>query len=310
MQPNTSQFSISDLHIDAPSAIEKIEQLILDIMKKLHRDGAIVAFSGGLDSAVTVTLTVRCLGNAKVTLLYMPDRDSNPLHKMHAISYAKQLGCKILTEKISPVLWKLGTYKILPLGYIPTQYLRNIAVKYGRSNLVAIKNEDILTSRLSSEANSWISRANAYIMTKHRVRMAKIYQYAEVHNLLVVGAANRTEWLTGTFSKWGIDHCADVMPIVHLYRTQVEQLAEFLKIPDSIRFKSADPDIIPTLHNKSDLLGNFEITDRILYNIEQGKKLDELYSSNEKELVDRILKLYEYSQHMRESPYTLLKTQD
>jgi NAD+ synthase len=62
---------------------------------------------------------------------------------------------------------------------------------------------------------------------------------------MVVGAANRTEWLTGTFSKWGIDHCADIMPLLHLYRSQLEKIAEYIHVPEPIRKKAADPDVMP-----------------------------------------------------------------
>jgi|GEM_PF-3320127 len=54
---------------------------------------------------------------------------------------------------------------------------------------------------------------------------------------MVVGAANRTEWLTGTFTQFGCDHIADVMPILHLYRSQLEVLATHLHLPEEIRKK-------------------------------------------------------------------------
>ncbi|MHA1483072.1 MAG: NAD(+) synthetase, partial [Candidatus Heimdallarchaeaceae archaeon] len=59
--------------------------------------------------------------------------------------------------------------------------------------------------------------------------MVKIYQYANQHNLMVVGAANKTEWLTGTFCKWGVDHCADIMPVIHIYRSHLEEIAKYLE---------------------------------------------------------------------------------
>jgi NH3-dependent NAD+ synthetase len=46
-------------------------------------------------------------------------------------------------------------------------------------------------------------------MAKHRLRMVLLAYRADIDNLMVVGAANKTEWLAGTFSRWGCDHCAD-----------------------------------------------------------------------------------------------------
>ncbi len=98
-----------NLQIDAPLKTKQIEQFIQETFSRLRRDGAIIAFSGELDSSVTVVLTVRSLGKDHVKLVYTPDRDSNPIHKKHAIMLAKELGCTFSIQNISPVLWKLGT---------------------------------------------------------------------------------------------------------------------------------------------------------------------------------------------------------
>jgi NAD+ synthase len=191
------------------------------------------------------------------------------------------------------------------LAYIPTRYFRTLAVKFGRKHLVTMEPKDYLTARLCPEANSLVSRTNAYTETKHRIRMTKIYQIAEVQNLLVVGAANRTELMTGNFCQWGIDHCADIMPIIHLYRTQVEQLAEYLNLSDYIRKKPADPDLMPIEDDKSNLLGGFKLVDKILLDMESGVPLEKLNQSHDPSLVERIMLMNEYSKRMRESPYHL-----
>jgi len=296
---------MSSLHIDAPLMTQQIEQLIRETFSRLHRDGAIIALSGGLDSSVTAVLTVRSLGKEHVRLVYMPDRDSNPIHKKHATMLAEELGCEFSTKNITPVLRKLGAYKTLHLAYIPTRYLRKLATKFGRKHLVTLEPKEYATARLSAQANSAVARSNAYMETKHRVRMTQIYQFAEVHNLMVVGAANRTEWMTGNFCQWGIDHCADVMPIVHLYRTQVEQLAECLNVPEHIRKKPADPDLMPIEDDKGKLLGGFDLVDKILLDMELGVPLEQLNQSHDPSLVERVMLMNEYSKHMRESPYHL-----
>ena len=74
-------------------------------------------------------------------------------------------------------------------------------VTYAKSRLLPGNDRGLLANRFQYKAQSWVARGVAYGIAKHRVRMATLYQYAEVHNLMVVGAANRTEWLTGTFSK-------------------------------------------------------------------------------------------------------------
>ena len=138
--------------------------------------------------------------------------------------------------------------------------------------------------------------------------MVKVYQFAEIDNLMVVGAANRTELMTGTYSKWGVDHCADVMPIVHLYRSQLEELAKYLKIPEYIRNKSADPDVIPGVHDKGALLGDFSMVDQVLIGLETGMDKQTLYENFGKKNVERIEGLLRNSYHMRHSPVSLLNS--
>jgi NAD+ synthase len=63
--------------------------------------------------------------------------------------------------------------------------------------------------------------------------MAMLYYHAEANHYAVIGTPNKHEVGQGFFVKNG-DGGADVMPIAHLYKTQVYQFARFLEIPQSI----------------------------------------------------------------------------
>ena len=293
------------LDFSPSTACTEIEEFIRTAQEKMQRDGAVVSVSGGLDSAVAAALTIRSLGIDKVHLLHMPERDSKPVHQKHARLLAKHLGTPLITRSITPVLRASGSYQLLPIGWIPGRWIRSKLVAFGRSNILRENEGNLLVDRLNPEPNSWFARGNAYAVTKHRMRMVVVYQYAEVHNLMVLGAANRTEWLTGTFSKWGIDHCADIMPLVHLYRSQLELVAEHLNLPAPIRSKPADPDVMPGIDDKGGLLGDFVTVDKILSHLETNHDPSRLYQDFNKELVDRILELRDLSNHMRESPYQI-----
>lgn len=297
--------TIKSLRTKPEEHCAEIEAFIEDKAKSLKREGAVIGLSGGLDSATAAMLTVRSLGKEKVHLLYLPERDSNPLHRKHARQLAQQLGIKLTIINLAPMLRAARTYRVLPLPPGPWRKLRAWLVDYGRRKLVRHNDGRILGDRLRPEGDSWMARGNAYGMSKHRARMLQVYQYAEVRNLMVVGAANRTEWLTGTFCHWGVDHCADIMPLLHLFRSQLEDLAEYIQVPDYIRDKTPDPDLYPTQIDKGAYLGGFQIADSILYNLEQdvGKKI--LYEAYDKEIVDRLHNLMEASQHMRMCPYHL-----
>jgi NAD+ synthase len=66
-----------------------------------------------------------------------------------------------------------------------------------------------------------------------RTRMALLYYFANSLGLLVVGTGNKSELLTGYFTKYG-DGGVDFLPIGDLYKTQVRELAVYLGVPDPI----------------------------------------------------------------------------
>ncbi len=296
---------IDGLSLDAPAAAAKIEAFIQERLAYYQRKGAVIALSGGLDSAVTAALTVRAMGAEKVTLLNLPERDSDPLHQRHARMFADWLGAKLVVRPITSVLRATGTYRLLPLRFIPFRDWRVRLVAFGKRRFLRKSEESLLADRLKPPQNDFIARGNAYAIAKHRIRMVILYQYAEVHDLMVVGAANRTEVLTGTYSKWGVDHCADVMPIIHLFRSQVEALAAYLDLPDYLLHKAADPDVMPGVNDKGRLLGDFVTVDRILFGLDQGADEEELKNFFPPNIVERTAELRRLSAHMRESPYVV-----
>ena len=171
---------------------------------------------------------------------------------------------------------------------------------------MSITDGEFLFARLSTTGGSWVARANAYVSAKHRMRAVILYKEAERSRGLVIGAANKTEWMTGTFTHWGCDHCADLMPLLHLYRSQIITLAEHLGLPEDIIHKKADPDILPGLDDKGKLLGSFKEADLILWGLENQIPLPDLEKRFGKEKVNYIQSLVDNSAHYRDTPYSLL----
>lgn len=68
---------------------------------------------------------------------------------------------------------------------------------------------------------------------KARLRMAVLYHKAAELGFLVMGTSNRSEWEIGYFTKYG-DGAADIQPIVHLLKSDVQKLARELKLPRHI----------------------------------------------------------------------------
>ena len=294
------------LRIDPKKTFSDITTFILDRFNFLNRRMAVIGLSGGLDSSLTATLTVKALGPERVRLYYLPERDSKSLHRKHALLLADRLGTEIKVISITPALRSLRIYSLLPLNYIPGQYLKSKAVKFGKEKFLTASRGNLLDLRLSVSGNSWVSRGNAYLSGKHRIRNIILYREAERLNGMVIGAANKTEWLTGTFTRWGCDQNADVMPVIHLYRSQLEHLARYLGLPDEIVNKKADPDVLPGLDDKGALLGSFEEADLILWGLENKLDLQEIIKRFSSEKVTYIQSLVEKSAYYRETPYSLL----
>jgi len=300
------EWSADLLQIDPVVSKKEIIALIQDRFQYLNRKYAVIGLSGGLDSSLTAALTTESLGPEKVKLYYLPERDSKPIHKKHALSLARKLGVDLKILSITPVLRALRIYSLLPLNYIPGQWLKSRAVDFGRSKFLERSQGEFLSVRLEGSGGSWVSRGNAYACAKHRVRSVVLYREAERFRGMVVGAANKTEWLTGTFTQWGCDHNADVMPLLYLYRSQLEMLAEYLDLPQEIRFKKADPDILPGLSDKGELLGSFKDADQILWGLENQIAISEMEEQFGVEQVNYIQALVRISAYFRETPYSLL----
>ena len=295
----------NDLEIEPETICRQIEEFLRLKLQELGKQGIIIGISGGFDSAVAAYVSVRAVGQDKVRLLNLPDRDSKAVHRQHAQLIANELGIALQVRDITSILSETGVYQLLPISVIPGKLMRDMTVRLGRSLLGLGSGSSILEARFNPEPNSLVAKGKAYVMSKHRIRMVLIYQQAEVANLMVVGAANRTELMTGTFSQWGCDQCADVMPLIHLYRSQLDPLASYLGLLKEIVEKAADPDVIPGLDDKEKLLGSFLKVDGILIGLEKGVSRDELIQRYGAEAVERVAILFERSRPMRESPYAI-----
>ncbi|CAN5200824.1 NAD+ synthase [soil metagenome] len=96
-------------------------------------------------------------------------------------------------------------------------------------NLSIKKSVDILIEELHISEPDYVRRGN--IMA--RVRMIYLFDQAKKHNAMVVGTENRSEHYLGYFTRFG-DSASDIEPLVHLYKTQIRQLAQHLGVPQEV----------------------------------------------------------------------------
>src|SRR5512136_2359242 len=102
-------FSSDVLKIDAGTATERIVQAIRSqALGTLHRRGAVVGISGGIDSSVSAALAARALGKDKVLGLFMPERASASESLTLGRMVADSIGIEALVEDIAPTLEAAG----------------------------------------------------------------------------------------------------------------------------------------------------------------------------------------------------------
>jgi len=138
---------------------------------------------------------------------------------------------------------------------------------------------------------------------KARLRMVFLYQVANTRDALVCGTSNKTELLTGYFTKYG-DGASDILPIGDLYKTQVYQLAKYLEIPEEIIKKPPTAGLWKGQTDEDELGITYAKLDKILYGIERQKSIKEIAETadvDEKE-VRRIYEMVSKTEHKRKLP--------
>jgi NAD+ synthase len=110
---------------------------------------------------------------------------------------------------------------------------------------------------------------------KSRIRMSILYSLANKENRLVAGTSNKSEILTGYFTKYG-DGAADFYPIADLYKTQVKELAKRIDIPKSIIEKTPTAGLWVGQTDEKELGIKYNDLDIILYEFELGLNAGEI----------------------------------
>lgn len=292
----------SFLKINCVKSVSEIERFIKSKLEDLNRRGVVLGLSGGLDSTVVAYLSVRSLGKEKVFALFLPERDSSPESEKDALLVRDELRIRLEIKSLTQCLKTLGCYSTPISKALKTKISTSLPYK----TLSKTAGINFFLENLKGSSNKLLSQAVAFYRIKHRMRMVTLYQYAESHNLAVLGCANKTERMVGFFVRYG-DDSGDILPIVHLYKTQVQRLGKYMGIPERILEKPPTPDLFRGLTDE-ELLGiKYDELDPILYYLDKNvppKEISQLLSFplDKVEYAQQIIK---FSTHLRESPYSL-----
>ncbi|MER8494130.1 NAD(+) synthase [Mesorhizobium sp. M1312] len=284
-----SQFSMGALVLDARAEVDRIVQILREqVFGTLRRRGVVVGLSGGIDSSVVASLCARAFGKDKVLGIFMPERHSSGDSLRLGRSVAAQLGIDTILEDIAPALEAVGAYRrqIEAIQTVVPQYgdgwkcklvLASVLESNGLNiTRLTVQGPDGKTNtvRLSPAAYLQIVAATNY---KQRLRKMTEYYHADRLNYAVAGTPNRLEHDQGFFVKQG-DGIADLMPIVHLYKTQVYQLAEYLGVDEEIRRRPPTTDTFSMAQSQEEFYFAlpYHLMDLCLYGLNHGISADEV----------------------------------
>jgi len=234
--------------------VQQESDRIMEFLKNtFHRAGfsqAVIAVSGGIDSAVSLALTVAALGKENVYPLLLPYGALN-------------------TQGV------LDAMELITVLQIPLFHVVRIDIK---QVVDAVVGKDALNMDNTRKGN---------VMA--RVRMIYLFDQAKKRNALVVGTENKSEELLGYFTRFG-DSASDIEPMSHLYKTQVIELAQHLSVPQSIINKPPSAGLWPEQTDEADFGFSYKDADQILALLyDEKKSAEEIVASGfNKELVEKI----------------------
>lgn len=225
---------------DPQTKVDELVAFIKHTFEENNKTHAVVAVSGGIDSALSLSLTVMALGAENVTPVLLPYdqqsvEDSELILQHHHISESQ---------------W----------------------VKVNIRNAVNTVCEQLQLSPKTKDPQEKIRVGN--IMA--RQRMVVVYDTAKSLNALVCGTENKSEHYLGYFTRFG-DAASDLEPIASLYKTQVRQLAEFLQLPPQFLTKAPSAGLWEDQTDETEMGFSYEQADQVLhYLIDEAFKPEEI----------------------------------
>ncbi len=205
---------------------EMADKLVLWLKEKVAAaglKGAVFGMSGGIDSSVVAVLSQKAFGDDALGLV-MPCHSIGQ-DEQHAMAVADKFNIK--TQKIT-------------LDNLYDTFVQTLS-----------KGLSTLPPRL------------ALANVKVRLRMITLYYYANQLGYMVIGTGNKSELVTGYFTKYG-DSGVDILPLGNLVKAQVRDIAVFLGVPEDIITKSPSAGLWQGQTDETEMGLNYEDIDNYI----------------------------------------------
>ncbi len=261
------------IHEDLPSALSKEKKIyralvlgVRDYIHKNHFPGAIIGLSGGIDSALTLAITVDAIGPENVTVVMMPSRYTSEMSKEDALFQAELMKVKHVNIDIEPVF---------------TAFLNSLAESF--SGLDPDTTEENLQAR---------------------IRGAFLMAFSNKKNLILLTTGNKSEMSVGYATLYG-DMAGGFAVLKDVTKTMVYQLAQYRNslspvIPQRVinRPPSAE---LATNQLDQDSLPPYSILDEILVRyIELDQSIELIEEMGiDKTIIDKVIKMINRNEYKR-----------
>jgi NAD+ synthase (glutamine-hydrolysing) len=255
-----------DAHLNLAQVYDAIVLGIRDYFGKMGFKQAIVASSGGIDSAVTLALAVAALGNENVRAVLMPSQFSTGHSVDDAVQLSKNLD---------------NPYDIIPIKNIFDQFTADLKPIF----------KDLPFS---------VAEENIQSRTRGNLVMA----IANKFNYILLNTSNKSELATGYGTLYG-DMAGGLGVLGDCYKLQVYALARYINrneeiIPENIITKPPSAELRPG-QKDSDSLPEYDVLDPLLYQyIEMRQGPNEIKALGfDSALVDRVLRMVNINEYKR-----------
>ncbi len=256
--------------IKVKSDVEKIhDALVLGISDYFRKSGfakATLGLSGGIDSAITLVLAVRALGNGNVRVLLLPSEYSSNHSITDAIALAENLKVK---------------YDIVPIIDINSQFINTL------QSIFEGLTKDVTEENIQA-----------------RIRGVLLMALSNKFGHILLNTSNKSEAAVGYGTLYG-DMNGGLSVLGDVYKTRIFELARFINaeteiIPKNTIDKPPSAELRPN-QKDSDSLPEYDILDQVLhYFIEDQLSASEIVTFGfNKQLVDKIIQLVNRNEYKR-----------
>jgi NAD+ synthase len=286
------------LRIDEARTLEGLKTYFRKIFHEQNADAVLLGLSGGMDSCLLAAIAVQALGKRSVHAAYLYDRVSSVPLRKNARLVSEWLEIELKEKSIDPLMRELGVYsssdmRVTSFSGSLNRFLQKVyCLIHDESPFISsLRKGRAAASRgdgLSENMRSVTSLIEAGFNLRHVYRRRFLEAEADKRNCVLLGAANRTEWLTGWFVRGGVDDLPD-QPLIGLYKTQIRQLAASLNLPSEVQTATPSPDMMKGITDEFALGASYDHIDLVLDFLEGGAAKNDIIEAGVTEAEIRLV---------------------